>query len=67
MEGYNPLIGLRLEIESLGVFLKDLNILDLRFGFLVENCVYSRLETFGNPQFGQQITKFSFETDFCLT
>ena len=25
----------------------------------MKNCVYSRMETFGNPQFGQQITKFS--------
>ena len=42
-------------------FLEDLNTLDLGFGFLVNNCVYSRLETSGNLQVGQQITKFSFE------
>ena len=36
-------------------------MLDLGFGLLLKNCVHSRLETFGNPQFGQQITKFSFE------
>ena len=36
-------------------------MLDFIFGFLAESCVYSRLETSGNPQFVQQITKFSFE------
>ena len=35
--------------------------MDLGFGLLVKNCVYSRLETSGNPQFGQQLTKFSLE------
>ena len=39
-------------------------MLDLGFGFLVKNRVYSRLETSENPQFGQQITKFGFETIF---
>ena len=46
-------------------FLKDLSILDLGFGFLVESCVYSRLETFGNPQFGNTITNFMFDKVFC--
>ena len=41
-------------------FLQDVIILDLGFGFLVGNCVYSRLETSGNPKFGQNTTKFSF-------
>ena len=40
---------------------KDLNILDLGFGFRVKNYVHSRLETSGSPQFGQNITKMSFE------
>ena len=36
--------------------------MDLGFGLLVENCVYSRLETSGTPpqQIGQTMTKFSF-------
>ena len=34
--------------------------MNFRFGFLLKNCVYSRLETFGNPQFGQKVAKFSF-------
>ena len=34
--------------------------MDLRFGFLVKNLVYSRLETAGNPQFGPNITKVGF-------
>ena len=38
----------------------NLSILDLRFGFLVNNCVDSRLETSGNPIFDQTITKISF-------
>ena len=44
------------------VFLQDLSILDLGFGFgfLVNNSVYSRLETSRNPQFGQTTTKLSF-------
>ena len=46
----------------LKVFLEDLNILDLIFGFLVKNWVYSRLETSVNPQFGQTITKKKIET-----
>ena len=45
------------------VFLQDLTILDLGFGFLEKNYVYSRLETSENHQFGQQITKHSFEKD----
>ena len=44
------------------IFLQDLRILDLGFGFLVKSCVYSWLEMSGNHQFGQQITKSSFET-----
>ena len=48
-------------------FLEDLTVLDLRFGFLVKNYVYSRLETSGNLQFGQNITKFSFENVFYIT
>ena len=47
--------------QNFEVCLEDLSILDLRFGFLVNNCVYSRLETFENPQFGQHITNISFE------
>ena len=43
---------------SLVIFLRS--ILDLRFEFLVNNCVYSRLELSGNPQFGQKITKIIF-------
>ena len=35
-------------------------MLDLGFGFLVNNYLYSQLETSGHPQVGQQITKFSF-------
>ena len=31
------------------IFLEDLNNLDLGFGFLVNICVYSRLETSGTP------------------
>ena len=38
-----------------------MSIVGLGFGFLVENCLYSRLETSGNPQLRQQITKFKFE------
>ena len=52
---------LKCEIEILKVFLKDLNILDLGFAFLVENCLFSRLETAGNIQFGQKASKFSVE------
>ena len=44
------------------VFLKGLTILDLGFGFLVNNCVYSRLGTRGSLQFGQQIIKKPFES-----
>ena len=36
-------------------------MLDLGFGFLVNNYEYSRLETSGNPRFGQEVSKFSFE------
>ena len=43
------------------VFLEDLSIVDLRFGFLVHNCVHSRLETSENTEFGQQITNISFD------
>ena len=50
--------------SSVEVFLQDLNVLDIIFGFLVRNCLYSRLETSGDPQFGQQITKSSFEQVF---
>ena len=39
-------------------------MLDLRFGFLVKNYVYSRLETFGTPRFGQNNAKFSFDVFF---
>ena len=53
--------------QNFQVFLKDFNMLDLGFGFLVKNYVYSRLETSGDPQFGQQITKFSFELVFGLS
>ena len=35
-------------------------MLALGFGLLVNNCVYSRLEMCGNPQFGRQVSKFSF-------
>ena len=42
--------------------LEDLNILDLRFGFLVKNSVYSRLETSGNLQFSQKVSKSRCET-----
>ena len=48
--------------RNVEVSLQDLNMLDPRFVILVNNCVYSRLETFKNLQFGQQIIKFSFET-----
>ena len=41
------------------VFLKDLSILDLRFGFLVKNWVCSRLETSENSQFGQKVSKYT--------
>ena len=34
-------------------------MLDLRFGFLVKNYVYSRLERLENPEFRQKITKSS--------
>ena len=39
----------------------DLLSLRHRFEFLVNNYVYSRLETSGNPQFGQHITKSRFD------
>ena len=42
-------------------FLLDLSILELGFGFLRTNYVYSRLETSGNPKFGQNITEFIFD------
>ena len=70
---YNPLIEFKqqncksYEIDVFNVFLEDLSILDLGFGFLVKNYVYSRLETSGNPQFGQHITNFSFEKVFVKT
>ena len=39
-----------------------MNALDLGFGFLVKNLIYSRLETSGNLQFGlKKLTNFSFE------
>ena len=63
---YNPLIGLNtilFEIlkSKFEVFLQDLSILDLEFGFLAKNCVYSRLEASRIPQVGQQITKVGFD------
>ena len=33
-------------------------MLDLGFGFLAKNCVYSQLEASGNPQFDEKFTKF---------
>ena len=33
-----------------------------RIRILVKNCVYSRLDTSGNPQFGQTVSKSSFGT-----
>ena len=45
--------------------LQDLSILDLGFGSLVKNYVYNRLETSGNPEFRQTVTKFSFK-NVCL-
>ena len=65
-KGTNPLIGFKTKNCEMSksmflVFLQNLNILDLGFAFLVKDFVYSRLETFGNPQFGQTNTKFSFE------
>ena len=68
---FNPLIGLKtitkhkLWNRNFEVVLQGLSILDLGFGFFVNNCLYIRLETFGNPQFCQQITKFRFE-QVCL-
>ena len=35
--------------------------MELRFGFLVKRSIYIRLETCGNLQFGEQVTKFSCE------
>ena len=46
------------------VFLQEFSILDLGFRFLAKNFVYSRLETCGNPQFGKQNTKLSFDQFF---
>ena len=41
-------------------------MLDLRFEFLMNNCVYSRLKTSGTPpQFCQKHTKVGFETKKC--
>ena len=51
-----------LKIKNLifSVFLKDLAISDCRFEFYVKNCIYSQLETSGNPKFDQNISKISF-------
>ena len=52
------------------MFLQELSMLDLRFGFLVKNLVYIyiyiyiRLETSGNHQFGQKHLKSWFRTSF---
>ena len=57
---------LKLLNRNVEVYLQDLSMLDLGFGFFVKNCVYSRLETSTNPQCGQTITTFSFEQLFFL-
>ena len=65
---YNPLIGFKTMYcdnlkSNVGGFPTGI---DSCFGFLVKNCVYSRLETSGIPQFGGTITKMSFEKSVCF-
>ena len=47
------------------VFLWDLIVLDLGFGFLVNNCVYSLLEASENPNVVKQQPKLVLEK-FCV-
>ena len=40
------------EDQKILIPLKDLLTFDLRFGFLVKNCIYGQLERSGDPKFG---------------
>ena len=58
----NQISGLLLLVVVLFVFLnciplKDLVIFELRFGFLMKNCIYGRLETSGDPNLNQKVRK----------
>ena len=44
-------------IEKILIPLKDLLTFDLRFGFLVKNCVYDQLERSGDQNVDQKIIK----------
>ena len=46
-------------------WLPKLSIFDLRFGFLVENCIYSQLDRSRIPKFGQKMQNIFFNM-ICL-
>ena len=46
--------------------LQNLAFFDLRFGFLVKNCVYSHLDRSGIPKFGQNPIKLIKKTNIFI-